>query len=107
FLARIAAQYGPLRSDVPFYVIKMYDQTLPYYLRRTVIQVEHPDEMAMGLVSEPQKAIDTVDDWKRRWNDDVQAYAMMTPEDQRQLEQEGVPMRELARDPRRVIVARH
>jgi len=30
----------------------MYDQTLPYYLGRTVTQVEHDDELAMGIASE-------------------------------------------------------
>src|SRR5207253_1677456 len=31
-LSRIVAAHGPLRTDVPFYAIRMYDQTLPYYL---------------------------------------------------------------------------
>ena len=29
-LARIAAAQGPLRADVPFYQVRMYDQTLPF-----------------------------------------------------------------------------
>jgi hypothetical protein len=51
----------------PFYTIRMYDQTLPYYIGRTVTQVEHYDELAMGIASEPDKAIATEAEWRRRW----------------------------------------
>jgi 4-amino-4-deoxy-L-arabinose transferase-like glycosyltransferase len=105
-LQRIDAQYGPLRRDVPFYSVHMYDQTLPYYLGRTVTQVEHPDELAMGLASEPEKAIGTVAEWRRRWEGADQGYAIMQPDDYLKLQRDGVPMREIGRDPRRVIVVR-
>ena len=105
-LQRIGAQYGPLRRDVPFYSVRMYDQTLPYYLGRTVTQVEHPDELAMGLASEPEKAIGTVAEWRQRWEGADQAYAIMQPDDYSKLQRDGVPMREIGHDPRRVIVAR-
>ena len=104
-LARAAAR-SPLSPELPFYTIKMYDQTLPYYLGRTVIQVAHPDELAMGIALEPDKAIATVDEWKKRWNGAAQAYAMMQPDEYERLRREGVAMVELARDPRRVIVSR-
>jgi Aminoarabinose transferase C-terminal domain len=86
--------------------VRMYDQTLPYYLGRTVTQVEHPDELAMGIASEPDKAIDTVADWLPIWSALQDAYAMMQPDEFDRLQREGVPMRELGRDARRVIVAR-
>jgi len=91
---------------VPFYTIRMYDQTLPYYLGRTVVQVDHPDELAMGLKSEPEKAIATVGEWRRRWEAAEQAYAIMQPEEYDELKREGVAMVELGRDPRRVVVGR-
>ena len=105
-LARVTATQGPLRSDVPFYSVHMYDQTLPYYLGRTVIQVEHPDEMAMGIASEPDKAIDTVAHWRSIWDAIQDGYAMMQPGEYETLRRDGVPMRELGRDLRRVIVSR-
>jgi 4-amino-4-deoxy-L-arabinose transferase-like glycosyltransferase len=105
-LARIASQDVALRADVPFYTVRMYDQTLPYYLGRTVTQVEHPDEMAMGIASEPDKAIATVAHWLPIWSALPDAYAMMQPDEFDSLQREGVPMRELGRDARRVIVAR-
>jgi hypothetical protein len=105
-LARIASNQGGLRPDLPFYTIRMYDQTLPYYLGRTVTQVEHPDELAMGIASEPDKAIDTVAHWRPIWGALQDAYAMMQPDEYDSLRRDGVPMRELGRDARRVIVAR-
>jgi hypothetical protein len=105
-LSRIVAAHGPLSAEVPFYTIRMYDQTLPYYLGRTVVQVDHPDEMAMGLASEPAKAIATVAEWRHRWEAGGQAYAIMQPDEYDELKREGVPMVELGRDPRRVVVSR-
>jgi 4-amino-4-deoxy-L-arabinose transferase-like glycosyltransferase len=105
-LSRVIAQSGPLRADAPFYTVHTYDQTLPYYLGRTVTQVAHPDELAMGIASEPQKAIATIEEWRRAWDAAEEAYAMMRPDEYDKLLGEGVPMRELGRDPRRVIVSR-
>lgn len=105
-LSRVSAQYGPIRADVPFYSVRMYDQTLPYYLGRTVTQVEHPDELAMGIASEPGKAIATVDEWRQLWQAAGAGYAMMQSDEYEKLLRDGVPMRELGRDPRRVIVSR-
>jgi hypothetical protein len=105
-ISRIVAANGPLRADVPFYTFRMYDQTLPYYLGRTVTQVEHYDELAMGIASEPDKAIATEAEWLRRWNAAEQAYAIMQPDEYQRLRDAGVPMRELGRDVRRVIVSR-
>ena len=105
-LSRVVAAHGPLRADVPFYAIRMYDQTLPYYLGRTVIPVDHPDELAMGLRSEPEKAIATVDEWRQRWEASEQAYAIMQPEEYDELKRKGVTMVELGRDVRRVVVSR-
>jgi len=105
-VSRVVAANGPLRADVPFYTVRMYDQTLPYYLGRTVTQVEHDDELAMGIASEPDRAIATESEWLRRWSGATQAYAIMEPEEYARLQSDSVPMRELARDARRVIVSR-
>ncbi len=105
-LARVEGTDAPLRADVPFYTVRMYDQTLPYYLGHTVIQVDHEDELAMGIASEPAKAIASVEVWKRRWQTDAQAYAIMQPDEFDALRADGLPMREIARDPRRVLVSR-
>jgi 4-amino-4-deoxy-L-arabinose transferase-like glycosyltransferase len=105
-VTRIKASHGALDTSVPFYSVIMYDQTLPYYLGRTVIPVAYADEMAMGLASEPEKAIPTKDEWLQRWSAGGQAYAIMPPNIYDKLVEQGIPMRELGRDARRVIVSR-
>ncbi len=105
-LSRVIQQHGALRGDVPFYSVRMYDQTLPWYLGRTVTLVEHQDELAMGIAIEPGKAVATLAGWKERWARADQAYAIMQTDMYETLRNEGVPMRELGRDPRRVIVSR-
>ena len=105
-LSRVVSQHGPLAPDSPFYSVKMYDQTLPWYLGRTVTPVQHQDELAMGLEIEPDKAVPTLDEWKPRWDHAGQAYAIMQIDLYEKLLREGVPMRELGRDARRVIVSR-
>ncbi len=93
-----------LPADVPFYSIRMYDQTLTFYLGRTVTLVEYQDEMAFGLEQEPAKWLPTTGDFKRRWHGDADAFAVMEPNEYDALRQEGLPMNEIARDTRRVVV---
>ncbi|MBK9956524.1 MAG: glycosyltransferase family 39 protein [Rhodocyclaceae bacterium] len=101
----LAASIEPLLpADVPFYSFGMYDQTLPYYLRRTLTLVQHQDEMAFGLRQEPRKWVPSADEFKRRWSDDADAFAVMDNADFDRLRQEGLAMSLVARDTRRVIV---
>ncbi len=93
-----------LPASVPLYSIRMYDQTLTFYLGRTVTLVEYQDEMAFGLEQEPAKWLPTTHDFKQRWHGDADAFAVMEPNEYDALRQEGLPMNEIARDTRRVIV---
>ena len=102
----IEATQGPLDPRVPFYSIQMYDQTLPFYLKRPVTLVHYINEFALGLDVEPQKGIAQVEDWKLRWIGLERGYAMMNPDKYERFTKEGLPMRLLARDPHRVIVSR-
>jgi 4-amino-4-deoxy-L-arabinose transferase-like glycosyltransferase len=95
-----------LKPDAPFYSVGTYDQTLPFYLQRTVTLVDYADEFEFGLAQEPQRRISTMDDFKKRWREDPMAYALMGEETWRRLQAEGLPMRVLARDMRRIIVAK-
>ena len=102
----IEATNGPFDRNLPFYSVRMYDQTLPFYLKRPVTLVQHIDEFALGLNVEPEKSIANVKDWKPGWIALEQGYAIMNPGNYAQFAAEGLPMRVLARDPRRVIVSR-
>jgi len=96
----------PYDRNAPFYQVRMYDQTLPFYLRRTTTLVAYRDEMGPGLDIQPELAIPQVEDWVARWNGLPQGYALMSPETQAMLAKEGVPMRVVASDSRRVLVER-
>jgi hypothetical protein len=96
----------PYNADAPFYQVEMYDQTLPFYLKRTTTLVDYRDELALGLDAEPERGIATLADWEVRWRALPQAYALMTPDTFDKVARMGVPLRVVARDPRRVLVAR-
>jgi hypothetical protein len=100
----IALQVKPqLSAGVPLYSVRMYDQTLTFYLQRTVTLVEYQDEMAFGIGLEPGKWIPTLDEFKRRWTEDRDAFALLEPAEFDTLRGE-LPMTVVARDTRRVIV---
>jgi 4-amino-4-deoxy-L-arabinose transferase-like glycosyltransferase len=89
----------------PVYQVGIYDQTLPFYLRRPTLLVDFRDEMALGLAAEPAKGF-AMHIWIEAWSAAPQGYALMSHATAAELAQKNVPMRVLARDPRRVLVAR-
>jgi 4-amino-4-deoxy-L-arabinose transferase-like glycosyltransferase len=96
----------PYDRSAPFYQVRMYDQTLPFYLRRTTTVVAWRDELGPGLDLEPSLAIATVEAWASRWRGLRQGYALMSPQTWRALGAEGLPMTVVAHDSRRVLVER-
>jgi 4-amino-4-deoxy-L-arabinose transferase-like glycosyltransferase len=101
----LASQVKPLLTpDVPIYSVDTYDQTLPFYLQRTVILVAKTDELAFGLDQEPWKWIPTIPEFERRWAADADAFAIMEPSRFDELRRQGLPMTVVARDTRRLIV---
>ena len=103
--AYIASQIKPLLpADVPLYSVRMYDQTLPFYLQRTVTLVSIRDEMAFGIAQEPERWIPTIDDFAERWAADRDAFAIMEIGEYDTLLGKGFAMNEVARDTRRIIV---
>jgi len=102
---RIAQQIQPyLRPDAPFYSVKMYEQTLPFYIKRSVTLVAHQDELEFGLTQEPGRWLPTVADFEQAWRAQPYALAIMTPDTFREFQQQGLPMLEIARDTRRVVI---
>jgi 4-amino-4-deoxy-L-arabinose transferase-like glycosyltransferase len=96
----------PYDRSAPFFQVRMYDQTLPFYLGRTTTLVEYRDELGPGLDAEPALGIARVSDWVREWRGLDQGYALMSPTTYEALAKQGVPMRVVASDTRRTLVAR-
>jgi hypothetical protein len=98
-----------LTPTMPLYAVGRYEQALPFYLRHTTILVEHPDEMEFGLGLEPRLWIPKRADFVHQWLDDqaqgVTAMAILRPDIFTDLTSQGVPMRVISQDPRRVIVS--
>lgn len=99
----IAEQIKPhLRPGAPFYSLEGYDQTLTFYLKRTVTLVAYQDEMAFGLAQEPEKLLPhkwlpDIESFKQAWVRQPYALAIMPHATYQQLSQQGLPMRVIAR----------
>lgn len=103
-LAMVEAMAPELVAGTPLYSVGLYEQTLPFYLRRTMTLVQHPDELEFGLAQEPQLWLPTLDAFIEKWRQAPKAVAVTRPEIYDDLKQRGVPMRVIARDPRRVVI---
>ncbi|PWB46651.1 MAG: phospholipid carrier-dependent glycosyltransferase [Nitrosomonadales bacterium] len=102
----LAQQIRPhLKPETPLYSIGTYEQTLPFYLDRTLTLVAYQDEMAFGIGQEPHKWIADIPAFERKWRTETYALAIMLPETYQQLKNNGLPMKEIARDTKRVVVA--
>ncbi|HEX6020303.1 MAG TPA: glycosyltransferase family 39 protein [Burkholderiaceae bacterium] len=101
----VPAMQSRLEPQMPLYGVKLLDHTLPFYLRHTLTMVESPDELEFGTRQEPAKWLPTMAAFRQRWVDGTPALALMRPDTYAQLEQQGLPMIEIGRDTRRVVVA--
>jgi 4-amino-4-deoxy-L-arabinose transferase-like glycosyltransferase len=117
-LARAAGLVAPVFSGVelaappaadrnsPLYSIEIYDQSLTFYLRRTVTLVEYRGELDYGLRKAPDAGIADLAEFLRRWSAPTRAFAVMDKKMFDDFNNRGVPMRLVARNAERVLVAR-
>jgi len=91
-------------QDAPFFSVDTYDQSLQFYLKRTTTMVAYRDELAFGIDQEPEKFIPDIAGFERAWNAAPVAWALMSPTLWREMSEKGLPMTEVIRDTRRVIV---
>ena len=103
-IALVPAIAAELTPTTPLYSVGLYDQTLPFYLRRTMTQVAHADELEFGLQQQPELWLPTREAFVARWRSGPKAVAITRPEIFAALQAQGVPMRVLARDDRRVAI---
>ncbi|MFI4940267.1 MAG: glycosyltransferase family 39 protein [Burkholderiales bacterium] len=105
-LLLVPAIEAELTPATVIYTVGTYEQSLPFYLRRTMTTVgETNDELDFGLKQEPNLGIPTREEFIVRWRTGQKALAIMRPETYADFQKRGVPMRVVARDARRVVVA--
>ncbi|MES2323443.1 MAG: glycosyltransferase family 39 protein [Pseudomonadota bacterium] len=115
--------YGRQRAGIPmlpairaeltpatrFYAVGAFEASFPYELRHKLILVAYSDDFAFGQRQEPDKLIASLDTFRAQWRADAKAgvtsLALMRAELQAALAAEGLPMRVVARDARRIVVA--
>lgn len=106
---QLPALQGELTPQTPLYVVGRYEQSLPFYLRRTMTMVQHADELEFGLRQQPELWIPTREEfmgvWIRHHASGTAAIAILSQDAYAQFARAGLPMRVIGADPRRVIVS--
>lgn len=101
-LAQVIKPY--VRANAPFYSVYMYDQTLPYYIHHTFIQVQYQDELAFGLQHAPQRYLPDLQAFENAWVRQPYALAIMTPDIYQELQQAHLPMQVIANDGYHIVI---
>ncbi len=95
-------------AGAPVFSVQNYQQSLPFYLRRTVTLVDYRDEFTLGLREAPDLGIPDLAAFAVRWGALPDALAVMPRSTRERLDQAGVPMREIACFPTRLcLMSRH
>jgi 4-amino-4-deoxy-L-arabinose transferase-like glycosyltransferase len=93
-----------VKPDIPFYSLWTYEQTLPFYLKRTFTLVQYQDEMAYGIQQEPQRVIPTVEEFIPVWRAQPEALAIMPVYAYPMLKKWGVSMQIIFEDSQHIVV---
>jgi 4-amino-4-deoxy-L-arabinose transferase-like glycosyltransferase len=102
----LAEALSAAERELPIYSVATYDQTLPFYLRRTVSLVAYRGELDYGLQHDSTAKIATVAQFVDRWSKETRAFAVLEITMFDDFKIQGVPMREVSRNVHRVLVAR-
>ena len=95
-----------VKMDVPFYSIADYEQTLPFYLKRTFTLVAFQDEMAFGITQEPQRWVPDIASFIKLWQVQPAALAIMPVSIYPQLQSAGLKMKTLYQDTQYIVVSK-
>ncbi|EIM31445.1 hypothetical protein LepocDRAFT_00001750 [Leptothrix ochracea L12] len=96
-----------LQADPTVYAVRLYDQSLPFYLRRNVVLVDYVSEFEFGQQQEPQRWIPSLETFVDRWcGTDTAVLAFMSPATLQLLQQRHVPLRVIFDDGWRVLVTK-
>jgi 4-amino-4-deoxy-L-arabinose transferase-like glycosyltransferase len=98
-----------LKADTPIYSVGIYEQSLTFYLQRPVTLVDYSDEFTFGLQQQPHLSIPTQATFRQQWTQaagrGVRALAITRADIVQAMRAEGLPLRVVAADARRVVIA--
>jgi 4-amino-4-deoxy-L-arabinose transferase-like glycosyltransferase len=95
-----------VKADAPFYSIADYEQTLPFYLKRTFTLVAFQDEMAFGIMQEPQRWLPDIAGFIKVWKTLPSGYAIMPVNIYPQLQSAGLTMKIIYEDTHYIVVSK-
>ena len=93
-----------LTPSARVYSVRHYDQTIPFYIGRTVTLVDYVDEFETGEKAEPGLWIADPEAFAAQWQRPGDALAILQPGAFEKSKAAGLPMQVLHEDPRRVLV---
>jgi len=93
------------KDIVEIYDVKRYDQSLPYYLGRTINLVDFTGELEFGINQEPQKWLNEAN-FLPIWLNSEQAISVLPQTTYAQWQQQKVPMQVIYENSRYIAVAR-
>jgi len=94
------------KEGMPFYSVRTYEQTLPFYLKRTFTLVEYQDEMDFGIKQEPQRWIPDIASFAKVWQAQPEALAIMPVDVLPQIKELNLGMKIIFEDSQHVVVSR-
>jgi hypothetical protein len=100
-----------LTANAKVYSVGTYEQSLTFYLRRPVTLVDYWDEFTFGLQQEPQLSIPSRaafnEQWKNEAQQGVRALAITRDDVVASMRKLGLPVRVVAADARRIVIANY
>lgn len=93
------------KGAVEIYDVNRYDQSLPYYLGRTIKLVGFTGELEFGITQEPQKWLNETD-FLPLWLNSEQAISVINQSTYELWQQQKIPMHTIYENSRYIAVAR-
>ena len=103
--ATVATAIRPHLTDATrLYSVENYEQSLPFYLKRTMTLVHYVDEFELGQQAEPTKHIAELRDFASAWAAPGPAIAIIPPTDIEKIRALGIAFTIIHIDPRRAAI---
>jgi 4-amino-4-deoxy-L-arabinose transferase-like glycosyltransferase len=92
-------------KEAKFYTVETYDHSIPWSLRRTVTMVGYKDELSAAIDWDAERFLPDLESFRRAWSAEPKAYAFFALRDFDGLSEKlGLPLQEVARSTRYVLV---